>query len=113
MVEPSFAGRVTANSNGTFMLVGRDGQLLTVNTTGATRYYNGTATTTSSAISDGARVMAEGAQTDMTSLNADVITVAPAPPAPGQARGPVAPPVSSTGASPGSSSTSPSTVTGS
>ncbi len=107
VVEPSLAGRVTSNSNGTFTLVGRDGQLLMVNTTSGTRYYNGTASTTSSAISDGTRVMAEGSQTGIASLNADVITVAPTPPTPGRAPGSVTPPSSSTGSSTGSS-TSPS-----
>ncbi|MHB1534931.1 MAG: DUF5666 domain-containing protein [Acidimicrobiales bacterium] len=82
VVEPSFTGRVQSVSNGTYTLVGRDGQLLTVGTTGSTRYYKGTSKASSSAISVGAHVMAEGTQNDLTHLSADVIAVMPTPPTP-------------------------------
>ncbi len=82
VVLPSFAGRVTSSSNGTYSLVGHDGQLLTVKTTGSTRYYNGTSRASASAISAGTHVMAEGAQNGLTDLTADVIAVMPTPPTP-------------------------------
>jgi len=92
VVEPSLVGRVTSASNGTYTLVGKDGQLLTVSTTSSTRYYSGPSQTTSSAIPDGAHIRAEGLQDSLTHLTADVVTVAPDPPMPGQARS-SAPPV--------------------
>lgn len=91
VVEPSFTGRVTAVGDGSYTLVGPDGQLLTVSTTGSTRYYKGRSPTTSSAVSDGTRVIAVGPQTSLTHLDADLITVAPAPPAPGRAPSPPSP----------------------
>jgi hypothetical protein len=95
VVEPSFTGRVTSDSNGTLRLVGPDGQLLSVSTTGATRYYRGTSRTEASAISDGDHVVAEGAQTSLTHLTADVVALAPTPPAPGRATRPSKAPRSS------------------
>lgn len=83
VVEPTFSGRVQSKrSNNTFTIVGGDGQLLTVDTTSSTRYYKGASKTTSSAITYGTRIVAEGPQSDLTTLSAAVISVAPAPPAP-------------------------------
>lgn len=82
VVEPTFLGRVLSSSNGTFTIVGVDGQLLTVDTTSSTRYYKGPGKTTSSAVADGTRIRAEGTRTGLTTLSAAVISVAPAPPAP-------------------------------
>jgi len=84
IVEPTLFGRVTAIGNGTFTLVGSDGQLLTVTTTGATRYDtvtpggSGPTPATASAVAVGDRVRAEGAQDTLTHLSADLITVGPA-----------------------------------
>ncbi len=108
VVEPSLDGRVTSSSNGTYSLVGRDGQLLTVSTTSSTRYYNGTSQASSSAISDGTHIRAQGTQDSLTHLTADVISVAPNPPTPGQARPPT-PPAPSSGSSATSPGQSPST----
>lgn len=82
VVEPVFVGRVTAVTNGTYTLVGRDGRLLTVSTTGSTRYYRGTSRTTSSAISLGSHVLAEGPRDSLTHLTADVVSLAPSGPPP-------------------------------
>lgn len=82
VVEPTFSGRVLSNNNGTITVVGADGQLLTVGTTSSTRYYKGASKTTSSAVTDGARIVAEGTRSGLTTLGADVIIVAPARPAP-------------------------------
>ncbi len=79
VVEPSFAGRVASSGNGRYTLVGRDGQLLTVTTTGSTRYYDGTSQAASSVVSVGSHVMAEGTQSSLTDLTAKVIAVGPAP----------------------------------
>jgi hypothetical protein len=82
VVAPSFAGRVQSSGNGTYTLVGRDGQLLTVTTGSDTRYYNGTTQASASAVSVGSLVTAEGAQSSLTDLTADVIIVGPGPGAP-------------------------------
>ncbi len=82
VVEPSFAGRVASVSNGAYGLVGRDGRLLTVKTTGSTRYENGTSQAAASAITVGSHVMAQGTQNDLTDLTADVITLRPTPGSP-------------------------------
>ncbi|MGH9065795.1 MAG: hypothetical protein ACRDZQ_08885 [Acidimicrobiales bacterium] len=113
VVEPSFAGRVASASDGTYTLVGRDGQLLTVTTTGSTRYYDGTTRTSSSAISTGSHVMAMGPQDSLTHLSADVVVLAPAPPSPGRA--PSAPSSSTSTSTSGqsSSSTTPAPAVGS
>lgn len=105
VVEPSLDGRVTSASNGTYSLVGRDGQLLTLSTTSSTRYYNRTSQASSSAISDGTHIRAQGTQDSLTHLTADVISVAPNPPTPGQARPPTpaAPSSGSSATSPGQS----------
>ena len=96
VVEPSFAGRVTAIGNGTYTLVGRDGQLSTVTTTGSTRYDKGTAQAPASAVAVGDRVRAVGPKNSLTHLTADLITVGPArATAPSQA-----PPAPSSPASP-------------
>lgn len=79
VVEPTFSGRVLADRNGTMTLVGPEGQLLTVSTSGSTRYYEGTSTTSASAVSDGSHVMAEGTRTSITHLNADLVALMPAP----------------------------------
>lgn len=92
VVEPTFVGRVVSDSGGVLTLVGPDGQLLSVHTSSSTRYYQGTQSTTSSAVSDGTHILAEGTQTGLTSLDADVVAVAPPPPAPGQAPAPPHPP---------------------
>ncbi|GEM_PF-4518510 len=104
VIEPTFMGRVTADSNGTLTLVGPNGQLLTVSTGASTRYYKGRTRTSSSAISIGSHVTAEGAQTGLTHLNADVVAVAPPPPAPGRAPSPPSGARSSGRSSSGSSS---------
>lgn len=83
VVQPSFEGRVTSVKNGTYDLVGRDGELLTVKTTSSTRYESGGSTASASAIAVGTHVMAQGTRDSLTALTADVISVAPAPPAPG------------------------------
>jgi hypothetical protein len=83
VVKPSITGRVTSSRNGTYSLVGPGGQLLTVTTTSSTRYYNSSMSKSSaSAISSGDHVVAEGAQSDLTHLTADVIAVMPIPPTP-------------------------------
>lgn len=79
VVEPTFFGRVVSDNAGTFVLAGRDGQLLTVKTTSGTRYYHGRATSSASAIAVGSRVMASGTRTGVTSLSADIVRLAPAP----------------------------------
>lgn len=104
VVEPSFAGRVTSISNGTYHLVGHDGQLLTVKTSGSTRSYSGTSRVPASAISAGTHVMAEGSQNGLTELSADVIAVMPTPPTP--PAGAPAPPIQPSGATSGSRSPS-------
>ncbi|HET9690736.1 MAG TPA: DUF5666 domain-containing protein [Acidimicrobiales bacterium] len=81
VVEPTFAGRVDNITGSTYELVGRDGQLLTVTTTPSTRFYDGAATASSSAITVGSHVVAEGTQTGITTLTADVLAVGPARPA--------------------------------
>lgn len=113
VIEPSLAGRVTSASNGTYDLVGMDGQLLTVSTTGSTRYYSGTSQTSSSALSDGAHIRAEGAQDSLTHLTADVIMLARTPPSLGSSTSP-GPSGGSSSSSPGrSSSTTQAPVVGS
>lgn len=82
IVEPSFAGRVSAVGTGTYTVVGRDGHLFTITTTGSTRYYNGTTQAGASAVSVGSRVMAEGTRDSLTHLTADVVMVGPVPPSP-------------------------------
>lgn len=85
VVEPTFTGRVTSASNGTYSLVGPGGQLLTVTTNGSTRYDNASLSQGSaSTIAVGDHVVAEGTQSDLTHLTADVIAIMPAPPAPPQ-----------------------------
>lgn len=94
VVEPTLAGRVASIGTGTYTLVGRDGQLLTVATTGSTRYYRGASQTSASAVTVGSRVMAEGTRTGLTQLTADVITIGPAPGVhPAGGAGIMAPPV--------------------
>ncbi|MHB1549424.1 MAG: DUF5666 domain-containing protein [Acidimicrobiales bacterium] len=93
VVEPTFVGRVTTDRGGLLTLVGRDGQLLTVDTTGSTAYYRGRQKVTSSVVIDGTVVVAEGTRTGVTSLDAVVVSVVPAPPAPGRAPAPHDPPV--------------------
>lgn len=83
VVEPSLSGRVTSISNGTFSLVGPGGQELTIATTGSTHYYSSSMSeTTASGIAVGDHVTAEGTQSDLTHLTADLIAVMPTPPAP-------------------------------
>jgi hypothetical protein len=80
VLEPSFTGRVASISNGTYTLVGPGGQLLTVATTASTRYYNSSmAKSSASAIASGDHVVAEGSQSDLTHLTADLLAVIPAP----------------------------------
>lgn len=81
VVEPSFEGRVTSFSSGTYSLVGRDGQLLKVKPTKSTRYYDGMTQAGASAISVGSHVRAEGPRVTLSDLTADVISVRPTPPA--------------------------------
>lgn len=83
--EPTFTGRVLSDRSGEIVLVGPDGQLLTVSTTSATRYYRATSSATASIVSAGSHVTAEGTRTSLTHLDAAVITSAPTPPAPGHA----------------------------
>lgn len=85
VVEPTFVGRVLSDSAGVVTLAGPDGQLLTVHTTSATRYYRGRTRAGSSVVSDGTHIVAEGDRTSLTTLDAAVIIVAPSPPAPGSA----------------------------
>lgn len=91
VVEPTFAGRVSASDNGTYTIVGRDGRQFTVATTATTRYYDGSSPASSSAVVVGDRVMAEGSQDSVAHLTADVISVRPArpsePPSPGGSSG--------------------------
>lgn len=83
VVEPSLFGRVAAVHNGVYTLVGPSGQLLTVTTTPSTRYYTGAGTRASStAITDGSRIDAQGTQQDLTHLSAAVISVVPTPAVP-------------------------------
>jgi hypothetical protein len=104
VIEPSITGRVTSSSNGTYSLVGPGGRLLTVTTTGSTRYYNSSMSGTSaSAISSGDHVVAEGTQSDLTHLTADVIAVMPTPPIP---PAPPIPPGASPSRSPSSTTSS-------
>jgi hypothetical protein len=103
VVEPSFTGRVASVNNGTYELVGHDGQQLTVKTTGSTRYYNGTSQASASVITVGSHVMAEGTQNDLTDLTADLIAVGPTP----GARPVGAPPVAPSGSTPPSSAPAP------
>ncbi len=84
VVEPTFTGRVTSISPGaggmtTLSLVGEGGRLLTVNTSGSTKYYSGTTSSSASAVTVGTYISAEGAQTGITSLTADVVSVRTAP----------------------------------
>lgn len=80
IVEPSFVGRVQSVDPGGYTLVGPDGQLLTVTTTGSTTYYTGgTTKATPSAVTAGAYITAEGTQDTLTRLTADVVSVRPAP----------------------------------
>jgi hypothetical protein len=96
VVEPTFMGRVQSQSNGTYIIVGGEGQLLTVSTSSSTRYYKGPSKTNSSAIADGTFIVAEGTRDSITHLSADVISVAPTPPNPGQPpKSPPRPPRSS------------------
>ena len=75
VVLPRLSGRVTAVGSDRYTLVGQDGQLVTVTTTGGTRYYNGTTKTTAAAVKVGSRVVAEGSQSSLTALSADTVTV--------------------------------------
>lgn len=79
VVLPTFAGRVSAVGSGGYTLVGRDGALLHVSTSASTKYYDGTSSASSSAVTVGTRIVAEGTRTSVTQLNADVVTVVPAP----------------------------------
>lgn len=88
VVEPTFVGRVSSVSGNTITLVGRYGQLLTVTTTSATRYDQGRSTASSSSVTDGVRIAAEGTRTSLSSLQAQLVVVLPKPPSP-----PAAPPV--------------------
>jgi hypothetical protein len=103
VIEPHFVGRVISDAGGTLTLVGPDGQLLTVTTSGSTRYYRGASSTSSSIVSDGAHVVAEGSQTSLTHLDADVVALVPTPPAPGRVPAPPVPPSSSSSSSSSSS----------
>ncbi len=78
VVLPVLAGRVASISGSTYTLIGPDGQLLTVTSTGSTRYYNAGSASTAAAVKVGTRVAAEGTQDSVTHLVADVIAVAPA-----------------------------------
>lgn len=105
VVKPSFTGRVISNSNGTYSLVGPGGELFTVTTTSSTRYYDSSMSRTSAAaISSGDHVMAEGTQSDLTHLAADVIAVMPTPPTP-RAGAPAPPRPPSTSGAPRSART--------
>lgn len=103
VVEPTFVGRVLSDSAGAVTLAGPDGQLLTVHTTSATRYYRGRTRAGASAVSDGTHIVAEGDRTSLTSLDAAVIIVAPSPPAPGSAPAPPRPPAAGSSSSSSSS----------
>ena len=72
---PELGGRVTKIDAGTYTLSGRDGQILTVSTTGSTRYYDGSTKTTAASVKVGSYVRAEGAQDSLTHLSADVVGV--------------------------------------
>lgn len=77
--EPSVLGRVQSVSGGTITLVTRDGQLAYVTTTSSTAYYQGMSSATSSAVTAGVLVLAQGTRHDLTHLTADQITVLPRP----------------------------------
>ena len=78
IVEPALTGRVTAVAGTTISLVGRDGKLLTVETTPSTRYYTGSTSATAAAVTVGSRIVAEGARNSLTHLTADLVVVRPA-----------------------------------
>lgn len=88
VLAPTFTGRVISVRNGTYRLVGPGGQLLTVTTTGATRYEGSSMSKISaSGISSGVHVMAEGTQSGLTHLSAAVIALMPKAPTPPTGRG--------------------------
>ncbi len=91
VVEPRFTGRVLSHSDGTLTLVGPDGQLLSVSVTSSTRYVAKGEKASSSAVSDGSQVTAEGTRTGITRLRAALVVVGPAP----GAGAPLPPPASS------------------
>ncbi len=87
VVEPALAGRVqsvtTGSSGDTITVVGPEGQLLTVTTSGTTRYYRGRTQVTASAVTTGARIVAQGSRTGLKTLSADLVVVMPnRPPVP-------------------------------
>jgi hypothetical protein len=93
VIEPTFMGRVISRSGATYTLAGPEGQLLSVTTSGSTRYYRGTSEVSSLAISSGSRIMVEGTQQTLTSLRADLITLAPPAPSLGRHVAPGSSPV--------------------
>jgi hypothetical protein len=78
VVEPVLAGRVQGIDGDTGTLVGRDGQLVTVTLTDATRYFTGMQPAARSALTMGSRILVAGSQDSLTHLTADTVTVLPA-----------------------------------
>lgn len=83
VVEPVLAGRVQSIDGDTVTLTGRDGELLTVTLTDATRYFTGRQTATRSALTVGSRIMAAGSQDSLTHLTADMVSILPVRPGAG------------------------------
>ena len=72
---PSLGGRVQSVNGDTITLVGPAGQLEYVTTSPATKYYSRGSAATSSAVTPGSFVTAEGTRTDLTHLSADDVVI--------------------------------------
>jgi hypothetical protein len=77
VVMPSFVGRVESVNGSTITIVDMRGKEKTVTTTSSTRYLDKGQAATSAIVKAGAFIRAEGSQSDLTHLTADVVSTGP------------------------------------
>jgi len=75
---PRLGGRVQSVNGDVITVVTPDGQLGYVTTSASTSYYQDGASASSSAVTPGAFIAAEGSRSDLAHLSADIVVVLPA-----------------------------------